>query len=101
MASREKLHHLLEDILGSDHVYYQPPEDTTMEYPAIVYNLSDHVIRHADDSTYSKIKQYDLTVIDRDPDSPYPDKITDLPMSSFDRWFATSGLNHFALTLHF
>jgi hypothetical protein len=101
MAPRAQLHELLVSILGSENVYYQPPQGFQMEYPCIVYNLSDHVVRHADDSAYSKTKRYELTVMDRDVDSPIPDKITDLPMSSFDRWFATSDLNHFALILHF
>ena len=31
----------LEDLLGSKHVYYQPPENLKMEYPAIRYSKSD------------------------------------------------------------
>lgn len=37
--SRIDLQYLLENILGSRHVYFQPPETVKMNYPAIVYSL--------------------------------------------------------------
>ena len=37
MANRLDLQALLEDLLGSRNVYYQPPESVKMNYPAIVY----------------------------------------------------------------
>lgn len=72
-----------------------------MKYPCIVYNLSDIVIQHADDAPYFKKNQYDLTLITEDPEPSTLDLLTDLPLTSFDRWFATNDLNHFALTTHF
>ena len=41
MANRLDLQALLEDLLGSRNVYYQPPESVKMNYPAIVYALED------------------------------------------------------------
>ena len=43
MANRLDLQALLEDLLGSRNVYYQPPESDKMNYPAIVYALEDYV----------------------------------------------------------
>ena len=37
MMSRERLSAILHEVLGSDNVYYQPPESVKMKYPAIVY----------------------------------------------------------------
>ena len=39
MDSRLKLQELLEKLLESKNVYYQPPESKKMEYPAIKYSV--------------------------------------------------------------
>ena len=38
MASRLSLQTMLEEILGSRNVYYNPPASVRMEYDAIVYS---------------------------------------------------------------
>jgi hypothetical protein len=35
-----------------------------------------------------------IMIIDRDPDSAIPDKVSALPMSKYVRHFTTEGLNH-------
>ena len=53
MANRRlELHELLCGLLGSRHVYFQPPESVKMRYPAIVYNLDYIENKHADDGVY-------------------------------------------------
>ena len=37
MADRKALQADLEQLIGSRNVYYQPPENVKMNYPAIVY----------------------------------------------------------------
>lgn len=39
--SRIDFQHLLEEILGSPHVYFQPPATVKLEYPAIIYSLDN------------------------------------------------------------
>ena len=39
MGTRIELQLKLEEILGSRHVYFQPPASIKMTYPAIVYEL--------------------------------------------------------------
>ena len=51
MATRQELQTKLEDILGGRHVYFQPPESTKMEYPAIVFSMKDRRIAY----TFKKI----------------------------------------------
>jgi hypothetical protein len=46
-------------------------------------------------------KQYQVTVIDRNPDSELPDMVEELPLCSFDRYFAADSLNHYVFTLFF
>lgn len=101
MAQRLELQVLLELIVGSPNVYFQPPPSVQMEYPAIVYHLDYRLIRHADNAPWQNRKRYLVTVIDRDPDSDIPDKVADLPMCSFDRFYTADDLNHYVSRLYF
>lgn len=99
--SREELQSMLESVLGSRHVYYQPPESIRMEYPAIVYSLARVEKRHAGNSVYLKHKRYEITVIDWDPDSEIAERVEDLPLCSFERIYKADDLNHFVFTLFY
>lgn len=94
MAPRHELHQILVGILGSDHVYFQPPNGMKMVYPCVVYSRSNIRTNHADNLPYRNAKVYDVMVIDRDPDSILPDKVKALPTSRFDRHFVADNLNH-------
>lgn len=99
--SRLELHELLVNILGSRYVYYQPPENFKLKYPCIVYERSDIRTVNADNKKYATHKKYSVTVIDKNPDSDVPDKILELPYSSFDRHFVYDNLNHDVLTVFY
>lgn len=101
MASRFELQLLLEDLLGSENVYYQPPESLKMNYPAIVYSKSNIRSRFANDAGYSHLKSYSITVIDKMPDNSVIDKLMRLPYCSYDRQYKSDNLNHDVLTLYF
>ncbi len=101
MASRLELQSKLEELLGSRHVYYQPPETLKLEYPAIVYSKSKIETVKADNSTYLKHIRYDIIVIDKRPDNPVIDKIMGLPYCSYDRHYVSENLNHDSLTLYY
>jgi hypothetical protein len=101
MPSRLKLQTLLENLLGSRNVYFQPPESTKMKYPAIVYGLEDIENTFANDGVYFFRKKYSITVIDEDPDSPIVDKVATLPTCRFNRHFESDNLNHDLFILHY
>lgn len=102
MAKRLDLHQELCDILGSTNVYFQPPASVSMKYPCIKYSVSGIDVEYADDSNYKSIRQYTVTVIDRNPDSEIPDAILNhFRMCSFDRGYPADNLNHFVLTLYY
>lgn len=101
MAQRLDLHAYLVFLLGSENVYFQPPASVQMEYPAIVYERDRRVVQHADNAPYAQTKRYQVTFIGRDPDSEIPEKLAAMPLSSFDRHFATAGLNHDAFNIYF
>lgn len=98
---RLQLHELLKQLIGTDNVYFQPPANVQMEYPCIVYKRDLARTQFAGNSPYRYTKRYQVTVIDRDPDSEIPDKIAALPRCTFDRHFAADNLNHDAFTLYF
>lgn len=98
---RLELQTLLEMELGSTNVYFQPPSNVRMQFPCLVYRRDNSVLRHAGNRLYSHKKRYQVTVIDRDPDSLIPDKIIALEYCEMDRFFVADGLNHTVFTLFF
>lgn len=101
METRLKLQDVLEEILGSSSVYFQPPTNVQMTYPAIVYNRDYRAVQYADNEVYTKTLRYQVTVIDRNPDSLIPEKVGDLPMSTFVRHFTADNLNHDIYDVYF
>ena len=101
MGSRIELQSLLEELLGSRNVYFQPPASLVMKFPAIVYGLSKIRLTHADGKNYLKGRSYDITLIDSDPDSQIIDRILELTYTSFDRHFKSDNLNHYTFTIYF
>ena len=101
LRTRLELQAILEEILGSENVYFQPPASLRMKYPCIVYERSDIAPIKADNVNYLKRKRYLVTVIDKDPDSVIPDKLIDLEYCNFDRHFVSNNLNHDVYTLYF
>lgn len=101
MGNRVELQTLLEEVLGSRNVYFQPPSNVHMKYPAIVYSRSRIANDHANDNVYKQSFSYDLTVIDSNPDSEIVIKISQLPMCRHDRHFKSDNLNHDVFTIYF
>lgn len=101
MAPRLELQMLLETVLGAENVYFQPPPSAQMQYPCIVYKRDDAQTEFAGNKPYSYTKRYQVTVIDRNPDSDIPNKIAALPLCLFDRFFAADNLNHDVFNLYF
>jgi len=101
MAQRLELQALLIEILGTEHVYFQPPPTLQMEYPCIVYQRDYLLTNHADDKPYKRTKRYQVTIIDRNPDSDVPDKVAALPLCVFDRFYTADNLNHDVYKLFF
>lgn len=101
MAQRLELQNLFKNLLGSSNVYFQPPPTLKLEYPCIVYKRDSIKTAFADNAPYKHTKRYQVTVIDRNPDSDIPDKVAALPMCVFDRPYTADNLNHDVYTLFF
>lgn len=99
--SRLGLDRILRDLLGSDNVYFQPPESVKMKYDAIVYELDDIDARHADNVPYLTNRRYRVTLITKDPDNHLSDEIAQLPLTQFNRFYTADNLNHYVYIIYY
>ena len=93
------LRKVMNDVSGVENVYFQPPENLLLKYPAIVYSRSDIRNRPADDMVYSQFTFYYLTVIDKNPDSLLVYAVASLPRCKFGRHYKSDNLNHDTFTI--
>lgn len=101
MAPRVELQTLLEGILGSSNVYFQPPNNISIVYPCIVYERSSIDTVFANNAPYRHTRRYKVTVIHRNPDNTIVDAIAALPLCTHDVFFTADNLNHDVFTLYF
>lgn len=108
MGQRLQLQILLSEILGTQdkpvehqRVYFQPPANVQMEYPCFTYNWETSDTAFAGNNPYRLTKRYQVTYIDRSPDSDVPEKVAALPMCRHDTTYAADNLNHYVFTLYF
>jgi len=103
MGTRLELHTILLSLMPENHknVYFQPPPDLQMSYPAIVYKRDFANTIFASNIPYRSEKRYMATIIDKDPDSEIPDKVAKLPKCLFVRHFTADKLNHDIYNLYF
>lgn len=107
MGTRLELHNRLVSIMKSvdpslaDHVYFQPPSNIKIKYPCIVYNKNYGDTKYADDNPYIYHVRYQITVIDKNPDSKIPRLIAMMPMCSSDRCYVSDNLNHDVFNIYY
>ena len=96
---RLDLQTLLETL--APNVYFQPPDNLQMQYPCIVYQRYIASTAFADNIPYTYNERYQVTVIDRNPDSDIPDKVKLLPQCIKNRFFVVNNLNHDVYDLYY
>lgn len=102
MDRRLQLHEELVELLGTDHVYFQPPESVRLKYPCIVYERGSGNTEFANNRTYTYRDQYQLTVIDPDPDNEVIDQIIwHFPMNRKGRHYTADNLNHDIINIYY
>ncbi len=101
MGTRLELQAELEEALGCDHVYYQPPESKKIEYPAIIYSKANIDKVNANNMAYRLRTRYTVTVVDKRPDNVIIQEILLWPYCSYDRHYISDNLNHDTLTLYY
>lgn len=100
MRTYRDLLHLLRQAVQHDRVYFQPPENLKIGYPAVVFHLSKIEIDHASNVPYKGAKEYSVTLITKDPEPDVIDEILKIPYSSLDTTYISDGMNHFVFTVY-
>lgn len=101
MGTRVQLQALLENLIGSSNVYFQPPETVKLVYPCIIYSRDAEETLFADDQPYTRAIGYKVMVIDKNPDSDIPRKVAVLPMCRFLTHYTKENLNHDVYNLYY
>lgn len=102
MDRRPQLQTMLETLFKrSPHVYHQPPASVKLQYPCIVYKMTGIPDDNADNIRYFEHREYQLTVIDTDPDSKLREKVAQLKWCRFVRPYVSDNLYHFVFELNY
>jgi hypothetical protein len=100
MPSRLDLHTELLKFMPN--VYFQPPSNITMIYPCIVYNKTGKNRHFADDVIYLSQQGYDITVIEKNPDSLVADNIeSNFRSCAINQYYTADNLYHTKLSLYY
>ena len=101
MGTREDLDAIFCNLLGNDHVYFQPPENLRIEYNCIIYSLDDLYDVMADNIAYHRKRRYKVLYITSDPDDENIFAIADLPFCKMNRPYVAENLHHYPYTLYY
>ena len=94
VSDSQELQTTFEELLESKEVYYNPPASVKMRYPAVVYTRSEITNRFANNNVYRQWNQYEVTVISRDPDCDWIEKVSRMPRCSFVTSYVADNLYH-------
>lgn len=93
---------LVANGVDSKNIYFEPPSNTILHYPCIIYNRSDIQSFEADNMKYVVNKKYTITIISNDPDDSLPDNFfTSFRHVSFDREYDADNLHHTVFDLFY
>lgn len=101
MKTRLELHEKLVDVLGSSQVYFQPPTNVSMKYPAIVYELNGETTKRANNKRYIVYDSYTITHIYKSLKNDLREKILEaFPYVDYDRRLVSDGLYQDVFTIY-
>lgn len=101
MTSRIDLHEELVRILGSNNVYFQPPESIKLKYPCIVYTKTSMPKVNADDGMYKINTGYKVVYVHKDPDEDdLVKELLQIPHSRYSTCFTSDNLYHDVLEIY-
>lgn len=99
--SRLSLQSKLSEVAGVAKVYYQPDKSLSLVYPCIIYRKTGRFANFSNNGVYTKYYEYQITVIDRNPDSAIPEIVEDFRYCSMGRAFNQNNLYHNNFTLYY
>lgn len=98
--TRLDLHTLLVSILGSNNVYFQPPTNVMVQYPAFIYSRDGADVKRADNGAYLTTTRYQVMYVSKNPDNDVFTKMLTLAYCSYDRHYVSDNLHHDVFTLY-
>ena len=102
MKTWSDLKDVLQEIMGNNKVYYQPPENLKITYPCIVFERTNALQSFADNNPYRITKRYTITLMTKTADNDeFLDQLLMLPMCTLDREFKTDGIVHDVFNIYF
>lgn len=100
MPSRLELNAELKQFLPN--VYFQPPSTIQMTYPCIVYNKTSRMRHFANDVIYLSQQEYQIMLIEKNPDSTVADSIEKhFPSCGINQYYTVDNLYHTTLNLYY
>lgn len=94
-TKRRFIQNELETLLGSRNVYFQPPENIKLKYPAIVYSTGSPKITYANNKVYGYLTNFVITYIRKTSDDDLPETIVrHFQTCTEDRTFVSDNLYH-------
>ena len=81
-------------------VLFQPPATVKLEYPCIIYKLSDMPTNWSNNLPYHWERCYEMTYITRDAQDPMVEKLIALRETKFERYFSADNLHHFVYKIY-
>lgn len=85
----------LRSILPPEYtLYFQPPTNTVLKPPYVLYKRLDVAQRMASNVKYISKEKYQITVVDSDPDSVLASILTMHPDAHFQQEYPQNNLYH-------
>lgn len=85
-----------------DNVYYEPPENMTLQYDCIIYKKDPDYQEKANNYNYISVDRYAITVVERKVDTGVAQAIRDhFPACTITNTFVSDSLHHTLLKLYF
>lgn len=100
MRTYRDLLRLLQKAVDHNRVYFQPPENLKIGYPAVIFHLSKVKLDHADDVPYKGAREYSVVLISKEPEPEVIDEILKIPYTTLDTTYISDGMNHFVFTTY-
>lgn len=92
---------LFREVLNNDNVYFEPPPDYVMNYPAIKISLDNVKKTNADNEYYALRNRYSIVFISRDIDLNVIHSIMKLRFCWYDRTLVSDNLRNTFFTLYY
>lgn len=97
---RLRVSEILHEVLGTNNVYFEPPESKKLVYPCIVYHRKKIDTINADNRKWITCDRYQVTFIRKEADSDVLDKLLELQYCEHNNDYKSEDLYHDVFTLY-